>query len=117
MKKITAFLTFTLVGSLAQGQTTLPASWNFDDLTPNGWTESLDNVAGNTRYTTGQVNAACRLDGDDEYVEVFFNDVCGGVTYYIKGQGTAVTNDIFTIEQSANGTTSISISGIRKCIV
>jgi hypothetical protein len=105
MKKVSAFLGSILVGSMAHGQALLPASWNFDDLTPTGWTESLDNVPGNTRYTTGQVNAACKLDGDDEYVEVFFNDVCGGVTYYIKGQGSAVANDIFTIQESANGST------------
>jgi endonuclease I len=93
-----------LIGLSATAQTTLPTGWNFDDPTPLGWTESLDQVVGTTRYTTGQVGASCKLDGDDEYVMVYFADVAGPVTYYIKGQGTALTNDIFTIQESVNGT-------------
>lgn len=97
-------LTLMLAGISAMAQTTLPTSWNFDDPTPNGWVESLDQVVGTTRYTTGQVGASCKLDGDDEYVMVYFADVAGPVSYYIKGQGSALTNDIFTIQESANGT-------------
>ena len=93
-----------LAASVVFGQTTLPASWNFDDPTPIGWTESLDQLVNGTRYTNGLVGAACKLDADDEYVMVHFSDVCGGVTYHIKGQGTAV-NDVFSIQESANGTT------------
>lgn len=85
-------------------QTTLPTFWNFDDPTPMGWTESLDQVVGTTRYTTGQAGTSCKLDGDDEYVMVYFADVAGPVSYYIKGQGSALTNDIFTIQESVNGT-------------
>ena len=87
----------------AIGQAVLPASWNFDDPIPNGWTESLDQNPGNTRYTNGFVGAACKLDGDHEYVMVHFSDVCGGVTYNIKGEGSPQTNDIFTIQESPDG--------------
>ncbi|MCF8464764.1 MAG: endonuclease [Flavobacteriales bacterium] len=104
MKKITTMLTAMLTASVVFGQTTLPASWNFDDPTPTGWTESLDEFVNGTRYTNGFVGAACKLDADDEYVTVHFSDVCGGVTYNLKGQGTAV-NDIFTVQESVNGTT------------
>ena len=86
----------------AFGQTSLPASWNFDDPQPLGWTEELSNNPGNIRYTNGSVGAACRLDGDDEYVVVHFSDVCGGVTYDLIGQGNA-SNDIFTVQESADG--------------
>lgn len=93
-----------LAASVVFGQATLPTSWNFDDLAPTGWDESLDIIANGTRYTNGLVGAACKLDADDEYVVVNFSDVCGGVTYNIKGQGTA-TNDVFTIQESVNGST------------
>ncbi|MFM1875383.1 MAG: hypothetical protein RL266_1120 [Bacteroidota bacterium] len=92
-------------GSLL-AQTTLPTGWNFDDPTPNGWVESLDNNPGNTRYTQTTVSgSACRLDGDDEYVMVHFSDVCGGVTYYIFGSGSNLTNDVFSIQESVDGNT------------
>ena len=98
-------LTITLVASslCALAQAPLPTGWNFDDPTPNGWTESLDNNPGNTRYTNGAVGAACKLDGDDEYVVVNFTDVCSAVTYFIIGQGSNQPDDIFTIEESADG--------------
>ena len=85
------------------GQASLPTSWNFDDLPPAGWTEHLDENPGNTRYTNGFLGAACKLDGDDEYVVVSFSDVCGGVTYNIKGEGSQQTDDIFTIQESEDG--------------
>ena len=62
-------------------------------------------VVGNTRYTNGLVGAACRLDATGEYVVVNFGDVCGSITYHVKGQGTPLTNDVFTIQESANGST------------
>ena len=95
-------ITAMLAASVAFGQTTLPASWNFDDPTPTGWTESLDEFVNGTRYTNGLLGAACKLDADDEFVMVHISDVCGGVTYNIKGQGTAV-NDVFTVQESVNG--------------
>lgn len=92
-----------LVGTVF-GQAVLPTGWNFDDPTPTGWVESLDNNPGLTRYVNGQSGAACKLDGDHEYVLVNFSDVCGSVSYYIKGQGTA-TNDVFSIQESVDGNT------------
>jgi hypothetical protein len=89
----------------ASAQAPLPTSANFDDPLSTGWSESLDVVVGNTRYTNGLVNASCRLDGTGEHVLVNYGDVCGSVTYHIKGQGSALTNDVFTIQESANGTT------------
>lgn len=87
----------------AFGQAILPTAWNFDDPQPTGWTESLFNNPGNTRYTNGATGAACKLDGDDEYVMVNFSDVCGGVTYQFIGQSSA-SNDVFTVQESADGT-------------
>jgi endonuclease I len=85
------------------GQAPLPTSWNFDDPTPEGWEESLNQNPGNTRYPNGFIGAACKLDGDDEFVVVNFSDVCGGVTYNIKGEGSQQTDDVFTIQESADG--------------
>ncbi|MCF8459762.1 MAG: endonuclease [Flavobacteriales bacterium] len=104
MKKISSVMTAMLAASVVFGQATLPTAWNFDDPTPTGWTESLDEYVNGTRYTNGFVGAACKLDADDEYVMVQFSDVCGAVTYNLRGQGTA-TNDVFTVQESVNGTT------------
>ncbi len=102
IKNLFTVLLSSLVGFSAFGQASLPTGWNFDDLQPPGWTEELSNNPGNTRYTNGSVGAACKLDGDDEYVMVHFSDVCGGVTYDLIGQSTA-SNDIFTVEESSDG--------------
>lgn len=93
-----------LAASLSSfGQASLPTSWNFDDLAPEGWEEHLDENPGNTRYTNGFVGAACKLDGDDEYVMVEITDVCSAVIYNIKGEGSSQPDDIFTIQESADG--------------
>jgi hypothetical protein len=89
--------------NLVYAQAVLPTSYDFDETIPEGWTEALQ--GGNFRYTTGQAGTACRLDETGDYVIVNIADVPGTVSYYIKGQGTAVTNDTFNIQQSANGTT------------
>ncbi|MGB0368831.1 MAG: hypothetical protein ACPGD8_05470, partial [Flavobacteriales bacterium] len=103
MKNLLTLMLGGLVSATAFGQATLPTGWNFDDPQPTGWTESLAQNPGNTRYTNGSMGAACKLDGDDEYVVVHFSDVCGGVTYDLVGQSSA-TNDVFTVQESANGT-------------
>ena len=104
MKNLFTIMLGGLVSASAFGQTTLPTSWNFDDPQPTGWVEELSNNPGNTRYTNGEVDAACKLDGDDEYVQVHFSDVCGGVTYFLIGQSSA-SNDVFTVQESADGST------------
>lgn len=93
-----------LISATAFGQSTLPTAWNFDDPQPTGWTEHLDEFVNGTRYTNGLVDAACKLDADDEFVQVHFSDVCGGVTYYIKAQGSA-SGDVFSIQESVDGNT------------
>lgn len=104
MKKVLSVILGGLVSANALAQATLPASWNFDDPQPTGWTEHLDEFVNGTRYTNGLVGAACKLDADDEFVMVEFSDVCGGVTYNIKGQGSA-SNDVFTVQESVDGNT------------
>ncbi len=89
-------------------QTSLPASWNFDDSNvPNGWVESLG-TNGSTRYTSGQTTYSgysCKLDSDDEYVLVHFSDVCSSVNYFLLGNGQGQTNDVFSIQESVDGNT------------
>lgn len=103
MKKILSLSLGLLFWFNASAQAPLPTSANFDDPLPESWVEFLQQ--GNTRYVNGHIGAACRLDEDDDYVMVHFGDVASTVTYYIKGQGSALTNDIFTIQESANGQT------------
>lgn len=116
MKKLFTVLMGGLVSASVFGQATLPTGWNFDDLQPTGWTENLNVVANGTRYTNGLVGAACKLDADDEYVVVNFSDVCGSVSYNIKGQGSA-TNDIFTIQESANGSTWTTLRVLNQAAI
>ena len=107
MKKVNLVLaTFLLLGGLAFSQATLPTSYQFDGTLPTGWTSVLDIWAGNTTYGSGQGdNVSCRLDATGEYVEIFFDQAPGAVTYYIKG--TAINppafNGEFTIQESVNG--------------
>lgn len=104
MKNLLLLAIATLISGSVWAQATLPTGWNFDDPEPNGWTESLANNPGNTRYTQTTVSgAACRLDGDDEFVMVHFADVCGGVTYHIYGSGANLSNDVFSIQESVDG--------------
>jgi len=105
LKKLLSIPLALLFWLNATAQAPLPTSANFDDPVPTGWTEFLDVIVGNTRYVNGLVGAACRLDATGEYVLVNYGDVCGSVTYHIKGQGSALTNDVFTIQESANGST------------
>lgn len=102
MKNLITTISGLLLANTVFGQAALPTGWNFDDPQPVGWVEELSANPGNTRYTNGAVGAACRLDGDDEYVMVHYSDVCGSVTYSLVGQGNAV-NDVFTVQQSADG--------------
>lgn len=102
MKNVLTVLFGGLVSASTSAQTSLPASWNFDDPQPVGWTEHLDEFVNGTRYTNGLVGAACKIDADDEFVMVEYSDVCGGVTYNIKGQGNA-SNDEFKVQESVDG--------------
>jgi len=107
MKNQLLSLLAILLSSVTFAQTPLPTGWNFDDPTPLGWTESLDNNPGLTRYTQFSVSgSACKLDGDDEFVVVHYGDVCGSVNYYLGGSGSQPSNDdIFTIQESVDGST------------
>lgn len=88
------------MGAIAQA--ILPASWGFDTAVPTGWQESLG--SGNTRYTNGFVNAACRLDVTGEFVVVNFVEEPGVVTYTMKGQNSGGSwLGTFTVEESADG--------------
>ncbi len=103
MKYLIKTVALLTVVQVAYGQAVLPTSWNFDDPQPTGWSEDLSANPGNIRYTNGLLGAACRLDGDDEYAIVHYSDVAATVIYNIKGQGAALTDDVFTIEESADG--------------
>jgi endonuclease I len=88
---------------LGYSQAALPAFWNFDVATPNGWTESLG-TNGNTRYATGFAGQACKLDATGEYVLLEFAEEPGLVTYYMKGQNSGgAFQGTFTVEESADG--------------
>lgn len=103
LKHLISFPIALLIALSAFGQASLPSFANFDDPLPLGWTENLNVVVGNTRYANGLLGAACRLDATGEFVVVNYGDVCGNIAYHVKGQGTPLTNDVFTIQESANG--------------
>ncbi|MEI7595206.1 MAG: endonuclease [Bacteroidota bacterium] len=107
-KKINLLLGFLAISFISFAQTSLPTSFDFNSATPpNGWTLNLNVVAGNTTYTTGSDgNPSCRLDGAGEYVQIFFADVPGPLTFYMKGTATSVPafTGKFSLLESVDGT-------------
>jgi hypothetical protein len=130
MKKL-LFLFLTTPFALFS-QSTLPASWSFINPAPSGagssnptgpattytginmdgWSTKLDAFVGGTTpfvYATGSDgNAACRLDGQDEYVQLAFAEKPGVLTYSIRG--TAISpnppfSGSFKIQESITGAT------------
>jgi hypothetical protein len=104
MKKVLYVVAIILANAgFANAQAVLPTSWNFDDATPAGWSESLN--TGNTRYPQGFVAQACRLDGTNDYVLLEFAEEPGELSYYLKGQtiNGLAWEGTFTVEESANG--------------
>jgi len=100
---LTAFAAcMQLVG---HSQAALPAFWNFDVAAPTGWTESLG-TNGNTRYATGAVGQACKLDATGEYVLLEIAEEPGILSYFLKGQNSGgAFQGTFTIEESSDGST------------
>lgn len=93
---------FAVLSLGAFAQAVLPAYWGFDTATPAGWVESLG--TGNTRYTNGFVNSACRLDQTGEFVVVNFVEEPGVVTYTMKGQNSGGSwLGGFAVQESADG--------------
>ncbi len=89
---------------VAFAQAVLPTSWNFDDATPTGWSESLG--GSNTRYAQGLAGQACRLDQTNDFVQVFFAEEAGALSYNIKGQNQGgAWSGTFTIQESVDGST------------
>lgn len=100
-----------------QAQTTLPTWWNFSSpgisTPPNGWSYNLTITNGNLTYTgstnsVGGDNISCRLDGTGEYVQVWFADKPGPVSYWIKGTGISPAPAFagtFKVQESVDGST------------
>ncbi|MBC7383897.1 MAG: endonuclease [Bacteroidia bacterium] len=118
MKKIYTFLCGICLFMNLSAQTTLPAFWSFvnpsptedSTLAPAGWKTRLNMVVtGTTPYTyaTGSDgNAACRLDGAGEYVQVWFAEKPGPVSFYIKGTGISPAPSFagaFKVQESIDG--------------
>lgn len=112
----TFFSLFVCFSSFAQ--TTLPTFWTFvnpspsndSNAAPNGWKTRLDiSVSGSTPYiysTGSDKTAACRLDGTNEYVRIWFTDKPGQLSYYLKGTGISPNPAFagsFSVEESIDG--------------
>lgn len=132
MKKI-LFLLFALP-LLGSAQTTLPTFWSFVDPSPTGsstnspsgppspgptgWTTKLDILSTGTTpfvYATGSDgNAACRLDAGGEYVQIWFAEKPGTLSYYIKGTaiGNPAFSGVFNIQESVDGTTWTNLTSL-----
>ncbi|MDZ4669015.1 MAG: endonuclease [bacterium] len=128
MKKFTLVFAFFLFQLTLFAQTSLPAFWTFispspsEDSTnaPLGWKTRLNIVVGGTTpysYATGSDgNAACRLDGQGEYVQINFAETPGKLSYYIRG--TAINpnppfSGSFKIQESIDG---VSWTDLRNYI-
>jgi len=109
MKKSIFFLLFSLAITGVWAQTSLPTSFSdFSLPLPTGWTY-LNNNGGASTYAVGSdATVACRLDATAEYLEIFFSDVPGVLSYKMKG--TAISpnppfSGTFTVQESIDGTT------------
>lgn len=91
--------TFYLLPFTFFAQTTLPTTWSFTTTTfPNGWTSS------GTGYYTGSGNTppALKFDGTGDWLQIFFADDPGPLTYYLAGN--SFSGGTFSVEESVNGT-------------
>jgi hypothetical protein len=106
MKKIIFFFLFSLAITGAWAQTTLPTSFgNFSQPLPTGWSY-FDGIGSGVYATGSDGTPACRLDATDEYLEIFFSDVPGTLTYSIRGTGTTISfTGTFSVQESVDGTT------------
>lgn len=103
MKKL-LLSAFVLVGINLQAQTTLPTSWDSQGTPPTGWT-----LSGTTFYTgSGNPLPAIRFDNTADYVEIYFSDEPGALTYDLAGN--SFSGGTFTIKESPDG---ISYTTIR----
>jgi hypothetical protein len=99
MKKIlTTLMIFAAIAISAQ--TTLPTSWSFTTTTfPTGWSAS-----GISYYTgSGNTPPAAKLDNTGDWVQIFFAQAPGALSYYIAGNSFVGGN--FDVQESPNGTT------------
>lgn len=94
---LTLFL--TSFGNEGRGQTTLPASWDFKGAPPNGWTISGTDVYTSSSYCI--VLPACKLDNTGDYAGIFFSDVPGVLTYYLRG--SSFSGGKFSVQESSDG--------------
>lgn len=116
MKNIIKIATLALMLMVASnnsyGQATLPALWDFTNITtpPAGWWKALSaNPAAETYTTSANYFSAplsCRLDGTGEHVGVRFATKPGNVSWYVRYTGTpGPFNGTFTVEESADSVT------------
>ncbi len=90
---------FYLLSLVSLAQTTLPTSWSFPTATfPNGWTTS-----GTAYYaSSGNTPPALKFDGTGDWLQIFFSDNPGPLSYYLTGN--SFSGGSFAVEESVNGT-------------
>ena len=100
---------------VAVAQTPLPTSWGFSTppitSPPNGWTLGLG-TNGNTTYT-GAANAvgdgvSARLDATGEFIKIWFADVPGELSYFVRGTGISPNpsfTGVFSVQESVDDVT------------
>ena len=99
MKKIlTTLMIFAAIAASAQA--TLPTSWSFPTTNfPTGWSAS-----GISYYTgSGNTPPAAKLDNTGDWVQIYFAQAPGVLSYYIAGNSFVGGN--FDVQESPNGTT------------
>lgn len=97
MKKI-LIASLLLFGLSVNAQTTLPTSWDASGATPNGWS-----LSGTTFYTgSGNPAPAVRFDNTADYMDIWFADEPGMLSYDITGN--SFSGGTFTVKESPNGT-------------
>ncbi|MEY3983625.1 MAG: hypothetical protein RL160_1184, partial [Bacteroidota bacterium] len=105
-------LMLKLASTNSYGQATLPAFWDFTNITtpPAGWWKALSAVAAAETYTSNgnyfSAPISARLDGTGEHIGVRLASKPGKVSWYFRYTGTpGPFNGTFTVEESADSLT------------
>jgi hypothetical protein len=97
MKKL-ILCSIVLTSILVKAQTTLPTSWDAAGTAPTGWTLSNTGLYG----SSGNPAPAVRFDNTADYMDIWFSDEPGALTYDIAGN--SFSGGTFTVKESVNGT-------------
>jgi hypothetical protein len=100
--KMIKLLALALLPFAVSAQAPVPTTWDMAGTAPQGWSTS-----GTGTYASANlcvVAPSTKLDGTNDYLQIFLADAPGTVTYYIGGTSTGNPwQGTFNVQESVNG--------------